>query len=403
VKVEVKVKFLGIGDLPRGQHQFNLRLSPDFQRAVGEIEALTGYPLTRNIDRRVSVLVNGRHYRRALGPEGKLADGDLVAVVPLLGGGTMKGRMTDTMFKPEGVYVAMLTPFDDQGRVEEKVLRDMVEWLVEKGVDGLFPVSTVGEFVHLSFEERVRVLEIVVDQAGGRVAVTGGAGDTCAENSIRLTREAQRIGCDAAVVLPPYYYPLSQELVEKHFEAVADAVPDFPIILYNIPLFTTAISYDVVKRLSRRPNVVGMKDSSGSMVDMVHFMDKVRIIGEDFNIMAGREDMFLPALVVGATGTMSATSGIVPEIMTGIYQAYQAGDLKKARELQFSILLLVRAMLALPFPLGFKVAAELRGFPMGPPKQPLSHAEQYNYQGVRARIEKILPRVLEGVGVKEAV
>jgi N-acetylneuraminate lyase/4-hydroxy-tetrahydrodipicolinate synthase len=198
------------------------------------------------------------------------------------------------------------------------------------------------------------------------------------------------------VVAPPYYIPLSQENIEKYFETISDAV-DIPILLYNIPLFTQPLSYDVVKRLARRDNVVGMKDSSGSMVDFMHFMDKIRIIGEDINILTGREETLFPCLMVGGKGCMTATSGILPEIMIAIYDAWKAGEYDKAKELQFSVLLAIRAMFSLPFPLGFKAAMEMRGFDMGPPKQPLSDAERFNFTTMKTRIERIMKATLEGL------
>lgn len=298
------------------------------------------------------------------------------------------------MFRPEGVYVAMLTPFGEDGSINEGEMRRIVDFAIEGGVDGLFPVSSVGEFVHLSHEERVRLMRIVVEQARGRVRVTPGVGATHPAESISLAEEAKAIGCDGVVVAPPYYIPLSQEMIEKYYETIADAV-GVPIILYNIPSFTQPISYDVVKRLSRRDNVVGMKDSSGSMVDFVHFMDKIRLVREQMSFLTGREDTFFPALMMGAKGCMTATSGILPEAMVGIYEAWKAGEYDRARELQFSVLLPIRAMLALPFPLGCKVALEMRGFNMGPPKQPLSDAERFKYKTMRTRIEKIMSSILE--------
>ena len=140
-----------------------------------------------------------------------------------------------------------------------------------------------------------------------------------------------------------------------------------------------------------------MKDSSGSMVDFMHFMDKIRIVKEEMNFLTGREETLFACLMVGGKGCMTATSGILPEIMVGIYNAWKEGNYDRARELQFSILLAVRAMFAMPFPLGFKVALETRGFEMGPPKQPLSDAEQFKYGTVKARIEKIMNPILENL------
>lgn len=298
------------------------------------------------------------------------------------------------MFKPEGIYVAMLTPFKD-GKVNERVLRQLVEFQIQKGVHGLFPVSSCGEFIHMDFAEKVRTMEIVVDQAKGRVAVTPGVTASNADQSIALAREAKRIGCSGVVACPPYFLPISQETIEKHFELLADSV-DIPVILYNIPSFTTPITYDVVKRLSRRKNVVAMKDSSGSIIDAVHFMDKVRAIGQqdDFNFLIGREDGLFPALMMGAKGCMTACAGIIPEILVGIWNSYHDKEYEKARELQFSFLNLIRAMNALPFPVGFKLALELRGFEMGSPMQPLSHSEKFSLVNVRSRLEKIMGALL---------
>lgn len=296
----------------------------------------------------------------------------------------------DNFFRPEGVYPAMVTPFHDNGTVNEEELRKYVSWMIEKGVDGLFPLGSMGEFIHLDFNEKVKVMEVVVDEARGRVPVVPGTADTCASKVIELTKAAQEIGCKSVVIAPPYYFPASQEIIEEHYTQIAKALPDFPIILYNIPLFAQPLNYDVVKRLSRMDNIVGMKDSSGSMVDLLHFMDKIKIAGEDLNIMIGREEMLLSALMAGAKGTMSATVGVVPELMAEIYQAWKNKEYEKAHELQFSILNLIRAMFSLSFPLGFKAALEVRGFKMGKNKQPLSPADQYSYSMIKSRLERIL-------------
>jgi 4-hydroxy-tetrahydrodipicolinate synthase len=296
------------------------------------------------------------------------------------------------MFKPEGIYVAMITPFEN-GSINETVVRQIVDFTIEKGVHGIFPISSVGEFIHLDFEEKVYLMQIVHDQARGRVPITPGIASTRPKDCIRLARKAQETGCEAVVVAPPYYYPISQDNMERHFEMISDAI-DIPIILYNIPLFAPPISYDVVKRLSRRKNIVAMKDSSGSMVDLLHFMDKIRLIGEDLSFLVGREEILFPGLMVGARGCMTATAGILPEVMVGIYDAWREGDYEKARTLQFSILLLIRAMFSAPFPLGFKTALEARGFKMGPPQQPLSEAEYFRFAGTKSRIEKIMKPIL---------
>ncbi len=306
------------------------------------------------------------------------------------------------MFKPDGVYAVLLTPFTDEGEVNETELRRIVDFLVASGIHGIFPLGSAGECIHLSRDEKVRTMEIVVDQNRGRVKITPGVGSTHPAESIDLANRATELGCDGVVIAPPYYYPLSQEMIEKYFETIDEAV-EIPIILYNIPLFSQPIDYDVVKRLSRRKNIVGMKESSGSMVDFLHFLDKIQINGEEFHILTGREETLLPCLVMGAKGCMVGSACVLPEVMLGIYNAWREGEMEKARDLQFSILPLVRAIFSLPFPLGFKVALERRGFNMGPPKQPLSDAEQFHYKTVKSRIEKIMDRILRDLNDKSQI
>lgn len=301
------------------------------------------------------------------------------------------------MFRPEGVYAAMLTPFGEDGRIEEEVLRRLVDFSIEKGLHGLFPVSSVGEGVHLDFAEKCRCMDVVQEQAAGRVPVTPGVVATHPAECVRLAAHAAAIGCAAIVVTPPYFYRPGPGMVERFFERVVDEV-DLPVILYNIPLFTQPLDSAVVGRLARHPRVVGMKDSSGSMVDFLQFLDRTTSAagGEPhLNLLTGREETLLPTLVMGGRGCMTALSGILPEVMVGIYERFRAGDLAGARELQLSVLAFTRALFAAPFPLGFKAALELRGFPMGPPRLPLSDADAAELAGVKAELDRLMPPLLE--------
>lgn len=296
----------------------------------------------------------------------------------------------------------MLTPFDAEGRINESVLRDMVDFCIEAGISGLFPVSSSGEFVHLSLEENCRLMDIVVDQARGRLPVTPGVSTSCADNSIHLAKHAQALGCPAVVVCPPYYYPVSQEVIESHFAAIAKAV-DIPLIIYNIPAFTTPISYELAARLSNDLPVVGMKDSSGSMADFVQFMEQVRQTGADISFMCGREEILLPALAIGGQGCMVVSAGIVPEILMEIYQLCEAGEYHRAREVQFALLRFLQTANRLPFPSGFKLALELRGFPMGAFKQPLPTSSQQEVEEIKAELKHAMEEMLEPRGLQLVV
>ena len=215
------------------------------------------------------------------------------------------------------------------------------------------------------------------------------------EKSIEFARYAREIGCKGIVCSPPYYYTVTQEMIERHYEMLAEAVPDMSIIMYNIPLFSTPLSYDLVKRVSQIPNVVAMKDSSGSLVDLIHFMDKIRLVGADVNVLAGREEVVFPATMIGGKGAMVGTANIFPEILVRIYNATLAGDYDTARSLQFSICLAIRTMFSVPFPLGFKAAMDVRGFPMGPPKAALTEADKIRAEACKKRLHDILSELCE--------
>jgi dihydrodipicolinate synthase/N-acetylneuraminate lyase len=287
------------------------------------------------------------------------------------------------MFKPEGVYVAMMTIFDDNGELNEKQIRKFVDFQIEKGVDGIFPNSSLGEFVRMNDAQRMRLNEIVVEQSNDRVPVVPGVAAASADQCISFAKHAADIGCKAVVICPPYYIPISQPEIQKHFEIIADKI-EIPVVLYNIPGFTQAISYETVGNLAPHPNIAGMKDSSGSMVDLIHFKD---CAGEnDFNMLTGREDMFLPALFMGAKGCMTGASGYIPEIMAEIYRLFKSSNFEEAKKIQRSFLKIVRLASQLPFPSGHQLILALRGFEISN-KQPLSDQSLNKYNEIKKQLK----------------
>ncbi len=298
------------------------------------------------------------------------------------------------MFKPEGVYPAMLTAFDGQGKINEPVMRDIVEFFIEKGVHGLFPVSSVGEFAHLTLDERKKLIDIVVEQNNGRLPVTPGAGATRPSHVIEVARHAQAAGCSAVVACGPYYYQVTQGMVERYFETILDAV-DIPVILYNIPAFSNEISPTTISSLSSRDKVVGIKDSSGNMTNLTHILDFVNNTKVDFNVLTGSEQIFYPFLCAGGKGSMTGSASVVPELMVKIYDFFQAGDHERARRAQYLLLPLLRLMLTVPFPVGFKAALETRGFPMGPHIQPFTDSEALHCEEVKPRLKDMIDTVLK--------
>lgn len=250
---------------------------------------------------------------------------------------------------PEGAIVAMLTPFDSQGRVNESQVRKLVSFLISKGVDGIFPVSSCGEYVHMDMAERKFLIDIVVDEARHRVDVIPGTGATCYHQSIELASYAKDKGCSAIVLHGPYFFKNTAEVVEGHIRKVAQSV-DIPIFVYNIPFFANEITPQIVERLAYLPNIAGIKDSSGNMVNVMNLLEMTKKVKPDFKVLVGAEEIMLPALLMGARGCMTAIAGILPEFMVGIWNAYQAGNINLAYNLQFAILPLIREMKPFNFP-----------------------------------------------------
>ncbi len=298
-------------------------------------------------------------------------------------------------YKPEGIFPAMLTAFDEDGSINEEVTTDIIDFCIESGCKGIFAVSSVGEFVHMETDEACQLMSMAKKASKGRVPVLAGVTASHIEKSIEFAKYAREVGCEGIVCSPPYYYTVTQDVIERHYEMLAEAVPDMSMIMYNIPLFSTPLSYDVVKRVSSIPNVVAMKDSSGSLVDFIHFMDKVRLAGTDINMMSGREEMIFSTTMLGGKGAMVGTATIFPEILVRIFNATLAGDYNTARSLQLAICLAIRAMFSIQFPLGFKAAMEVRGFRMGPSKTALTDADKARAEATKKRLHTILSELCE--------
>jgi len=267
---------------------------------------------------------------------------------------------------PEGAIVAMLTPFDDRGKVNEVEVRKLVNFLISRGVDGIFPVASCGEYAHTDMGERKFLIDVVMDEVNGRTDVIPGTGATCYHQSIELAQYAREKGCSAVVLHGPYFFQNTQDAVEGHLKKVAESV-EIPIFLYNIPFFANEVTPAMVENLCNMKNVVGIKDSSGNMVNVMNLIEMTKKVDPDFKVLVGAEEIMLPALLMGGRGCMTATAGIFPEFMTGIWRSFCNGNYNLARNLQFAILPLIREMKSVNFPQGFKEAMSLRGIEMGKP------------------------------------
>jgi dihydrodipicolinate synthase/N-acetylneuraminate lyase len=205
-----------------------------------------------------------------------------------------------------------------------------------------------------------------LDEVNGRKDVIPGTGATCYHQSIELAQYAKKKGCSAVVLHGPYFFQNTQDAVEGHLKKVAESV-EIPIFLYNIPFFANEVTPTMVENLCNMKNVVGIKDSSGNMVNVMNLIEMTKKVDPDFKVLVGAEEIMLPSLLMGGRGCMTATAGIFPEFMTGIWKSFCNGNYNLARNLQFAILPLIREMKSVNFPQGFKEAMSLRGIDMGKP------------------------------------
>lgn len=236
-------------------------------------------------------------------------------------------------FRVQGVVVPLLTPYDGRGDFDAVKLRPLVDFLIERGVHGFFPGGSTGEGPLLSNDERRACCEAVVEAAAGRVPVIMQTGATTTVETLALTRHARESGAAAAALIAPYYYTHADETLIRHFCTVADAVPDFPIYLYNYPAVSSnSLSPALAAAVAERcPNVVGIKDSSGVLGNLVAYS---RLRSGRFNTFSGSDGQALAALAVGADGCVSGNANVVPEIVVALYAAAAAGDLAAARRMQ---------------------------------------------------------------------
>ena len=259
------------------------------------------------------------------------------------------------MFK--GAIVAIVTPFKD-GRVDEDALRGLIEFQISNGTDGIVPCGSTGESATLSHEEHDRVIEITIDAVKKRVPVIAGTGSNSTAEAIRLTKHAYEAGADGALIVCPYYNRPTQEGLYQHYKMIAESVP-IPILPYNIPSRTGVnLLPDMVAKLAKIENIVGIKEASGSIKQM---SDVIELCGDDFAVLSGDDLFTLPLLAMGGAGIISVISNVAPADMAGLIDAFAAKDFAKAKELHHKMSPLIESLFIEVNPTPVKAALALMG------------------------------------------
>jgi len=281
------------------------------------------------------------------------------------------------MFK--GCATALITPFREDGEIDEEGLRELVRMQERAGVDALVPCGTTGESATLTHKEHLKVIGIVREEAK-RAQVIAGAGSNATHEAIHLSKGAKDLGVDGVLLISPYYNKPNQKGIFRHYEAIAKAV-DITIVVYNVPSRTGSnIAASTVKRLSEVPNIVALKEASGNMAQINAILASVP---EGFSVLSG-DDMFTyPMMALGAKGVISVTSNVVPELMVEMTHAALEGDWARARALHFKLLPLFNDLFLDTNPIPVKTAMRMLKRPAGVFRLPLCDMEPATTETLR--------------------
>ena len=286
----------------------------------------------------------------------------------------------------KGIIPPIVTPMNEDESVNEKELRNQVNRQIKGGIHGLFPFGTNGEGYILNEKEKEEVLSIVIDETKGRVPVYAGTGCISTKDTIRQSQMAESLGADVLSIITPSFAAASQNELYDHYKAVAEAV-DMPIVLYNIPARTgNALAPATVAKLSKIPNIVGAKDSSGNFDNMLQYIEQTRD-SKDFAVLSGNDSLILWNLLAGGTGGIAGCANVFPEVMASIYNYFAAGDLENARKAQDSIRSF-RGCFKYGNPNAIvKTAVNLLGYPVGKCRAPFNQVPE---EGIRLTRETLL-------------
>jgi 4-hydroxy-tetrahydrodipicolinate synthase len=281
----------------------------------------------------------------------------------------------------QGSFVAMVTPFRN-GKVDEAKLRELVEFHITHGTDGLIPCGTTGESPTLSHDEHHRVVELVIEAARGRIRVVAGTGSYSTSDAIEMTKHAERVGAAGALVVNPYYNKPTQEGLYRHFRAVAESVA-IPILVYNIQGRTAInVETDTMARLARDvKNIVGVKEASGSLDQMSQV---IAACGPDFSVLSGDDNITLPLLAIGGSGVVSVIANILPRETADLVHAALDGDWKRARDLHYRLFPLARAAFLETNPIPIKEAMAMAGMIEAEFRLPMCRMSDANREKLRA-------------------
>tara|TARA_Y100000294_G_scaffold89184_1_gene83245 strand:- start:269 stop:1141 length:873 start_codon:yes stop_codon:yes gene_type:complete len=268
----------------------------------------------------------------------------------------------------QGSFVALVTPFKN-GKIDEEALKNIIEFQVSNGTNGIVPCGTTGESATLSVEEHNQVVEITVQAVNGRIPVIAGSGSNSTGEAIKLTRHAKEVGANAALHITPYYNKPTQEGLYQHFKKIAGEV-DIPIILYNVPSRTSVnMMPETTARLAEIKNIVGIKEATGNLQQI---SETIKLCGDNFSVISGDDANTLPIIAAGGNGVISVTANIAPEKISALCKSCLEGNFSDARKLHYELLDLNNIMFIETSPVPVKTSLSLMGKITGELRLPLT-------------------------------
>ena len=286
--------------------------------------------------------------------------------------------------KFSGSYVALVTPFHADGSVNFDKLRELVNWQIAQGTDGIVALGTTGESSTMTHEEDDEVARCVIETANGRIPVICGAGSNCTKTQLEKSRRYRDMGADGLLLITPYYNKTNDEGMYRHFATVADAV-DAPIILYNVPGRTgCSISPACCARLAAHPNIAGIKEASGNIGYTARI---AHLVGKGFCMFSGNDDMIVPIMSLGGCGVISVLANVCPAATHELVASFAAGDVAHARALQLRYMELIDALFCEVNPIPVKEAMNQLGMEVGGYRLPLCEISATGRERVRRALE----------------
>ena len=293
----------------------------------------------------------------------------------------------------KGAGVAIITPMHEDGSVNYDKLEEILEYQIANSTDAIIICGTTGESSTMTHGEHLKTIKFTIDKVAKRVPVIAGTGSNCTETAIMLSKEAASYGADALLIVTPYYNKATQKGLIAHYTAIAEAVPETPIIMYNVPSRTgcnlqPATVAALVKNVK---NIVGIKAASG---DLSQIAKTVSLAGEKLELYSGNDDQVLPVLSLGGLGVISVLSNVAPKQTHDMVMKFLEGDIKEATKLQIEAIPLVNALFCEVNPIPIKTAMNMMGMEVGPLRMPLCEMEECN--------KEILKKAMVDYGLKLA-